>query len=151
MYVCQVDEIKRSMFYLKPRQDLNIFASPSATSHFPLSCTLFPLRKSKGIRGMAGKHLTCDCPTARSYYSLSIRRSPFLFSSFLPPLLCCAPSPPVMCCFPSLLHCHLVTTNSRRYLTSSLHPGKHRPLDASCIISLNDPDRAGRMPALVCF
>lgn len=101
VYVCQVDEIKRSMVYLKPRQDLNILAPPPLTL---FSRTCF---SQKCIRSTARKHLTClyDCMKPLQPF-LSFSHSPTSF--FLPsPLLFCSFSSSHVL-FSSLLHCHLV-------------------------------------------
>lgn len=74
---------------------------------------------------------------------------PFLLFVFLHKS-CAVFQPPA----PSFNHNHWC-----RYLMSSLHPGKHRPWDISCIISLNDPapfclfhhlHRSCRKPVSVC-
>lgn len=76
------------------------------------------------------KKLTCVCTTVLQPVILPL---PFLIFPFLlfvfPHQSWAIFQPPAL----SFNHNHWC-----RYLMSSLHPGKHRPWDISCVISLND-------------
>lgn len=123
MYVCQVDEIKRSTVWLKPRQDLNILATPPLPLPTLSFCTFFLFKlhpQPEKTNNKKNKHLTCVCLTAYSSY---------LSLLFLPYSLL------VIHRFPTL--CLVVWSQPLMLLFLVFSPP--RKTQVSHIISLNDP------------